>query len=137
MRQEIVKVQHIQRFDDADAVAPSEVLICLLAHDRIHMDRIDRLNIRMLLHDTADGSKHVMHGLAQVLPAVSGDNDQSAVRRPLQVGMGIIRAYRCRQCIDRGVACNEDILRLLALSQKVFPGGFGGREDFVYLERRR
>ena len=33
--------------------------------------------VRPLLHDTTDGAEHAVHGIAQVLSAVRGDEDEA------------------------------------------------------------
>ena len=60
--QEVVEVQNIQRFDDMDSIIVTQIFVCDFTHDRIHVNRINCLHIRMLIHYTADCLKHVTHG---------------------------------------------------------------------------
>ena len=65
-----MEVQNIQRLDNVDAVITTKEFICNLTHDRVHVDRINCLHIRMFVHHTADCLEHVTHRLAKVLAAM-------------------------------------------------------------------
>lgn len=72
-RHEVVKVEHLERVDDMEPVEAVEFLVRRLADERVHVDGVDRLGVRMFLHHAADGAEHAVHGLAQVLAAVRCD----------------------------------------------------------------
>ena len=90
-RQEVVEIQDFQRLDDVDALLAAQDLVGGLAHQGIHVDGVDGLDVGMLVHDAADGAEHVLHGLAQILPPVGRDHNQAAALRPFQLGMGVVR----------------------------------------------
>lgn len=70
---EVVEVENLERVDDVKSVEAVELLVRRLADERVHVDGVDCLCVRMLLHHAADGAEHAVHGLAQVLAAVRRD----------------------------------------------------------------
>lgn len=127
-RHEVVEVQDLERLDDVQAVEAVELLVGRLAHQGVHVDGVDRLGVGVLLHDAADGAEHAMHGLAQVLAAVRGDQDEAAAAGPLQLRMRVALAHRGGERVDPGVAGDPDVPGGLALVQQVPPARLGGRE---------
>ena len=79
-----MEIQNIQRFNNVNSVVISQILICGFAHSRIHVNGIDCLNIRMLIHHMADCLKHVTHRLTEILTAMCSNHDQTAVLCPFQ-----------------------------------------------------
>ena len=63
-------VEHLERLYNVYAVAAAELFIRCAANNGIHMYRIYRANIRMLIHNASDGAEHMMHRLAEILAAV-------------------------------------------------------------------
>ena len=61
------------------------------------------LTSRILVHNPANGAEHLVHGLTQILPAVSREQDQTAASRPLQIFLGIVLGHRGAQSINGGV----------------------------------
>lgn len=120
-RHEVVEVQHLERLDDAQAVEAVELLVGCLAHERVHVDWVDRLGVGVLLHHAADGTKHAVHGLAQVLAAVRGDEDEAGPLRPLQLRVRVALPHRGRQRVDAGVAGDPDAVGGLTLGEQVPP----------------
>ena len=59
-----MEIQHIQRLNDTDPLIISQNGVRDLADHRIHMDRIDGLDIRMLVAYPANGTEHMLHRLA-------------------------------------------------------------------------
>ena len=49
-----------------EPVEAVELLVRRLSDERVHVDGVDCLCVRMLLHHAADGAEHAVHGLAQV-----------------------------------------------------------------------
>ena len=92
------------------------------------MDGVDRLGVRVLLHHAADGAEHAMHGLAQVLAAVSRDEDEAGALGPLELGVGISLAYGGTERVDAGVAGDPDPGLGLALAEQVLLAGLRGGE---------
>lgn len=125
---EVVEVEHLERVDDVQAVEAVELLVRGLADERVHVDRVDRLGVRVLLHHAADGAEHAVHGLAQVLAAVRRDEDEAGALRPLELWMGVALAHGCAQGVDARVAGDPDLGLRLALVQKVLPTGLSGCE---------
>lgn len=82
-RHEVMEVHDLERVDDAQAVEAVELLVGGPPHQRVHVYRVYGLRIGPLLHDAAYGAEHAVHGLAQVLPAVRGDEDEAAALGPL------------------------------------------------------
>ena len=117
-----MEVQHIQGFNKADAVAAGQLLRGDPTHLGIHMDGINELNIRILVHNPANGAEHLVHGLTQILPAVSREQDQTAASRPLQIFLGIVLGHRGAQSINGGVAGDKNVAGILPLPQQVLPG---------------
>ena len=76
---EVVEVNDLEWVDDAQPVEPVEFLVGGPAHLGIHMDGVDRLRVRPLLHDAPYSPEHVVHGLAEVLPTVGCDEDEAGV----------------------------------------------------------
>lgn len=127
-RHEVVEVQDLERLDDAQAVEAVELLVGGLAHQGVHVDGIDRLDVGMLLHHAADGAEHAVHGLAQVLAAMRGDEDESAAPCPLQLRVRVALAHRGSERVDPGVAGDPDAPGGLPLVQQVPPARLRGRE---------
>ena len=112
-------VEHLYRLDDVNTVAVSELLISGLSHHRIHMNRIHRFTIRMLIKHTADGSEHMMHRLSEVFPAVGCDEDELVVSYPFKLRVSVVGADSVLHCIDNRVASNVDIVWITSLSQEI------------------
>lgn len=125
---EVVEVEHLERVDDVQAVEAVQLLVRGFADERVHVDGVDRLCVRMLLHHAADGAEHTVHGLAQVLAAVRRDEDEAGALRPLELGMGVPLTHGSAQGVDAGVAGDPDLGLRLALVQKVLLAGLRGRE---------
>ena len=116
---EVVEVENLERVDYVQAVEAVKLLVGRLADERIHVDGVDRLGVGVFLHHAADGAEHAVHGLAQVLAAVRGDEDEAGALRPLELGVGIALAHGGAQGIDAGVARDPDLGLGLALVQQV------------------
>lgn len=127
-RHEVVEVQHLERLDDSQAVEAVELGVRGLSHERVHVDWVDRLGIGMLLHHAADGAEHAVHGLAQVLAAVRGDEDEPRALRPLQLRVRVALAHRGGKRVDAGVAGHPDAVGGFALIQQVLLTRLRGRE---------
>lgn len=125
---EVVEVEHLERVDDMQAVEAVELLVGGLADERVHMDRVDRLGVRVLLHHAADGAEHPVHGLAQVLAAVRRDEDEAGALGPLELGVGIALAHGGAQGVDAGVSGDPDPGLGLALGEEVLLTGLRGGE---------
>ena len=95
------------------------------------MDGIDQLRLGEGVSGPAQGGHDVGHGLAVVLPAVAGDEYHFSVDI-IQIIQCVLRKGKilyncCLECVNDGVACEEDALC------DVFPGqvvtiGRGGAE---------
>lgn len=127
-RHEVVEVQHLERFDDVQAVEAVELLVRGLPHQGVHVDGVDRLGVGVLLHHAADGAEHAVHGLAQVLAAVRGDEDESRALCPVELGMRVALAHRGGERVDAGIAGHPDAIGGLALVQQVPSARLRGRE---------
>ena len=127
-RHEVVEVEHLERVDDVEPVEAVELLVRRLADERVHVDGVDRLGVRMLLHHAADGAEHAVHGLAQVLAAVRRDEDEAGALRPSELGVGVALAHGRAQGVDAGVSGNPDLGLRLTLAQKVLLAGLRGGE---------
>lgn len=127
-RHEVVEVENLERVDDVEPVEAVELLVGSLADERVHVDGVDRLCVRMLLHHAADGSEHAVHGLAQVLAAVRRDEDEARALRPVELGVGVALAHGGAQGVYAGVAGNPDLGLGLALGEKVLLAGLRGGE---------
>ena len=127
-RHKVMEIQHVERLDDVDSLVVAEDRVRCLTHDRVHVDRIDRLDVGVLVHHTADRAKHVLHRLAEVLAAVGGDEDQPTAGYPFQLGVTIVLPHRCFQCVDGGVAGNVDRAFVLALAEEILLRQLGRRE---------
>ena len=125
---EVVEVEHLERVDDVQAVEAVELLVGGLSDERVHVDGVDCLCIRMLLHHAADGAEHAVHGLAQVLAAVRRDEDESGALGPLELGVGVPLAHGGAQGVDTGVSGDPDLRLRLALVQQVLLTGLRGCE---------
>ena len=125
---EVMEVQHLQRVDDPQAVEAVELLVRGLTHERVHMDGVDRLGVGVLLHDSADGAEHPVHGLTEVLSAVRRHEDEAGARGPLELRMRVALPHRGRESVDTGVAGDPYAGGVLALGEQVRPGGLRGRE---------
>lgn len=127
-RHEVVEVEHLERVDDVEPVEAVELLVRRLADERVHVDGVDRLGVRMLLHHAADGAEHAVHGLAQVLAAVRRDEDEAGALRPSELGVGVALAHGRAQGVDAGVSGSPDLGLRLTLAQKVLLAGLRGGE---------
>ena len=125
---EVVEVEHLERVDDVQALEAIEFLVRRLADERVHVDGVDRLGVGVLLHHAADGAKHAVHGLAQVLATVRRDEDEAGALRPLELGVGIAIANGGAKGVDSRVAGDPDLRLRLALVQKVLLAGLSGGE---------
>ena len=125
---EVVEVEHLERVDDVQAVEAVELLVGGLADERVHVDGVDCLGVRMLLHHAADGAEHAVHGLAEVLAAVRRDEDEAGALRPVELGMGVPLAHGGAQGVDAGVAGDPDLGLGLALGEQVLLARLRGGE---------
>lgn len=122
-RHEVVEVENLERVDDVQSVEAVELLVRGLADERVHVDGVDRLGVRVLLHHAADGAEHPVHGLAQVLAAVRRNEDEAGALGPLELGVGVALAHGGAQGVDAGVAGDPDSGLWLALVEKVLLTG--------------
>lgn len=127
-RHEVVEVENLERVDDVQAVEAVELLVGGLADERVHVDRVDRLGVRVLLHHAADGAEHPVHGLSQVLAAVRRDEDEAGALGPVELGVGVALAHGGAQGVDAGVAGDPDLGLGLALAEQVLLAGLRGGE---------
>lgn len=125
---EVVEVEHLERVDDVQAVETVELLVGRLADERVHVNGVDRLCVRMLLHHAADGAEHAVHGLTQVLAAMRRDEDEAGALSPIELGVGVALAHGSAQCVDAGVAGDPDPGLELALAEQVLLARLRGRE---------
>lgn len=125
---EVVEVENLERVDDMQPVEAVKLLVRRLADERVHVDGVDRLGVGVLLHHAADGAKHAVHGLAQVLATVRRDEDEAGALRPLELVVGIAIANGGAKGVDSRVAGNLDLRLRLALVQKVLLAGLSGGE---------
>lgn len=123
-----MKVHDLQGVDDPEPVKSVQLLVGSLPHLGVHVDGIDSLNVRPLLHDAPDGPEHAVHGFTEVLPTVGGDEDKSRIGGPVELGVGVALPDRGSQGIDAGVAGDEDAVVRLGLVEKVLARGLRGRE---------
>ena len=91
----------------------------------------------MLLHHPADGPEHVVHRLAEVFAAVRRQQDQAAVRGPLELRMRIVLPDGGLQRVDDGIARYIYGFRLLAFPDQVFPAQRSRREMVAGHDTRR
>lgn len=125
---EVVEVENLERVDDMQAVEAVKLLVRRLADERVHVDGIDRLGVRMLLHHAADGAKHAVHGLAQILAAVRRDEDEAGALSPLELGVGVPLAHGGAKGVDAGVPGDPDLGFWLALVEQVLLARLRGGE---------
>lgn len=125
---EVVEVENLERVDDMQPVEAVKLLVRRLADERVHVDGVDRLGVGVLLHHAADGAKHAVHRLAQVLATVRRDEDEAGALRSLELGVGIAIAHSGAQGVDSRVAGDPDLRLRLALVQKVLLAGLCGGE---------
>ena len=125
---EVVEVENLERVDDMQPVEAVKLLVRRLADERVHVDGVDRLGVGVRLHHAADGAKHAVHGLAQVLATVRRDEDEAGALRPLELGVGIAIANGGAKGVDSRVAGDPDLRLRLALVQKVLLAGLSGGE---------
>lgn len=125
---EVVEVEHLERVDDVQAVEAVEFLVRRLADERVHVDGVDCLCVRMLLHHAADGAEHTVHGLAQVLAAVRRDEDKAGALGPIELGVGVALEHGGAQGVDAGVAGDPDLRLRLALAEQVLLARLRGCE---------
>ena len=127
-RHEVVEVEHLERVDDVQAVEAVELLVGGLADEWVHVDGVDCLCVRMLLHHATDGAEHAVHGLAQVLAAVRRDEDEAGSLRPVELGVGVPLAHGGAQSVNAGVSGDPDPGLGLALAEQVLLAGLRGGE---------
>lgn len=125
---EVVEVEHLERVDDVQTVETVELLVGRLADERVHVNGVDRLCVRMLLHHAADGAEHAVHGLTQVLAAMRRDEDEAGALSPIELEVGVALAHGSAQCVDAGVAGDPDPGLELALAEQVLLARLRGRE---------
>lgn len=90
MRNEIVKINHVKRFNQMNPVASPEYFVNRLPDKRIHMDWINRLDIRIFIQDSSNRTEQTMHRLTKILPAVGSNKNEPVTGCPIKLGMGII-----------------------------------------------
>lgn len=122
-RHEVVEVEHLERVDDVKAVEAIELLVGGLTDEWVHVDGVDRLGVGVILHHAADGAKHAVHGLAQVLAAMGRDEDEAGALSPLELGMGVPLAHGGAQGVNAGVSGDPDPGLGLALAEQVLLAG--------------
>lgn len=118
-RHEVVEVEHLERVDDVKAVEAVELLVGGLTDEWVHVDGVDRLGVGVILHHAADGAKHAVHGLAQVLAAMGRDEDEAGALGPLKLGVRVSLAHGGAQGIDARVAGDPDLGLGLTLAEQV------------------
>ena len=103
-----MEVENIERFDDVNAVTVTEFFVGSLTDNRIHVDRVDCLDVGMFVDDAADRTEHVVHRLTEIFAAMGGNHNQTAVGCPFQLRMVIALADGGFQRINGGIARDVD-----------------------------
>jgi len=83
------------------------------------MNGIDCLNIRMLIHHTADRLKHVTHRLTEILTAMSSNHNQTAILCPFQFRVRIALTNSSFQGINCGITRDINAIGFLSLFQQI------------------
>ena len=78
-------IKNINRFNNMNPIASSQLFLCCFAHNWIHMNRIHSLAIRMLLKNSSNRSKHVMHRLTKIFSPMSSNKNKYRITVKLQL----------------------------------------------------
>ena len=90
------------------------------------MNGVNGFHIGVLIRNPADRPEHILHGLAQIFPAVGRDHNQAAILCPFQFWVGVVLPDSGFQRIDGSIAGDVDRLSLLAFVQQILLGKFRG-----------
>ena len=85
------------------------------------MDGIDELHILILVHNAANSPEHLVHGLTQILPAMSREQDQTAASRPRKIFLSVVLCHRGAQSINGSIACDKNSFGILPLPKEILP----------------
>ena len=114
-----------------DPFVVREVPLGHLLHRRGQVYGIDQFHLRKILHQAAQGTHDVFHGLAIVLPPVAGDQNDPLpriIQRVKQICPEAIgRLHRGFEGVDHRIPGDKDAVPN-ALLKKVLPVGWGGAE---------
>lgn len=124
----VVEIKHIERLDDVDSLVVAEDRVRSLAHYGVHVDRVDRLDVGVLVHHAVNRAEHLPHRLTEVLATVGGNENQPTALCPVEFGVTVVLAHRRFQRVDGGVAGDIDRACVLALADEVLLRQFGRRK---------
>lgn len=63
-RFKIVAIENLNRLDDVNLIAVPQLFIRRFSDNKVHMNRVDGFALRMLVENSTDGAKHVVHRLS-------------------------------------------------------------------------
>ena len=121
-----MEIQNIQWFDNVDAVIATKELICNFTHNRVHVDWINCLHIRMLIHHMANCLEHMTHRLSKVFAAMCSNHNQTATLCPFQLRVRVALTHSGFQRINCRITGNIDAIRIFAFLQQILFRKFSG-----------
>ncbi|MNO70130.1 hypothetical protein D3C76_610020 [compost metagenome] len=107
------------------------------AHIRIEVDRVDDINLGVLLGNFHQGLADALETVAEVFPAVTGHEDDLAVQAQVREGFGsfclegrifVQAGDYVQQCIDNGISGHDDGFRRDAFAQQIVTRRIGRGE---------
>ena len=123
-----MEVKNFQRVDYAKPIEAIEFRMGRLTDKRIHVNRINGLNVFMHFHNASNGPEHPVHRLAQILPSMGRNKDKKGIRCPVKHRMCISRTYGSCQRIDAGVTSYPNPISRLTLGKQIIASGRGRRK---------
>ena len=113
-----------------DTVVAAENLMYRFYHGRIFMHCIDHFHIGIFFHQTLHGTADIFQGLAEVFPSMGGHGDDAFVFKINLIEFGdskcIVLLDGMRQCVDDGIACDENAVRTDVFLQQMLLCQRGG-----------
>ena len=121
-----MEVKNFQRVDYAKPIEAVEFRMGCFTNKRIHVNRINGLNVFMHFHNASNGSEHPVHRLAQIFPSMGRNKDKKGIRCPVKHRMCISRTYGSCQRIDAGVTSDPNPISGLTLRKQIIASSRGG-----------
>ena len=101
-------------------IAISQFLFGGFSNYRIHMNWINSFHIGVLIQNTSNCSKHIMHWLTKIFPSMGSNKNHSALSYPIKFRVMIIHYYCMLHSINYCIASHINRFWFFSLIQEVF-----------------
>ena len=114
-----MKIKDLERINNAQSIKTVKLRMSRLTNKWIHMNGVNRLNIRSLFKHATNRAEHSMHGLAKILTTMGGNEDKAILANPIHNRMRPIVTNSCSKSINTSIARYPNLRSGFSLCQEI------------------